>query len=432
MRKRFRLMLAIYPALFLLSFSNLNAQVFPGSLTLTTQAEVDAFNYTEVTGILKIEESIFGNITNLNGLSELATVGGSVIFQINASLTSAGLPNLATVGGSLIFTANSSLTDIGLNSLSSIGGGLTIQFSNSLVDIDGINNLTSIGGILYIVDNLDLVNLNGLKNLISVGGNLFIEHNEILTNFCGLYTLLFNDGLSGSYNVSLNAVNPTEAEIIAAGGQAPVIADFSVSPAVLAPPNHKMKDITVNYTATAVCGPVNTVLSVSSNEPINGTGDGDTSPDWIIVDDHHVKLRAERAGTGNGRIYTITITATSLVGISSTSTVEVKVPHNKKGSANRSQKSEMESKVVEKAPIDFNVIAFPNPGTNRFAITVQCDSREKVVMKVIDMYGRVIETRNVTANSTIRFGDRYKSGIYIVRVIRGKQHKTLKLIKISD
>jgi hypothetical protein len=70
---------------------------------------------------------------------------------------------------------------------------------------------------------------------------------------------------------------------------------------------------------------------VTSNEPINGTGDGDTSPDWIVLDDHHVLLRGERAGNGNGRIYTITITCTDSGGNSSSEEVEVTVTHAQGG-----------------------------------------------------------------------------------------------------
>ena len=33
------------------------------------------------------------------------------------------------------------------------------------------------------------------------------------------------------------------------------------------------------------------------------------------------------------------------------------------------------------------------------------------------MYGRIIETRNVTANSIVKFGDRYRPGTYLVRII---------------
>jgi hypothetical protein len=88
-----------------------------------------------------------------------------------------------------------------------------------------------------------------------------------------------------------------------------------------------MKDVYIGYTATD-CGAFTTSLSVTSNEPINGTGDGDTAPDWQIIDNHNVKLRAERAGNGNGRTYTITITATDACGNSSTKNVIVIVAHN--------------------------------------------------------------------------------------------------------
>jgi len=46
-----------------------------------------------------------------------------------------------------------------------------------------------------------------------------------------------------------------------------------------------------------------------------------------VVDAHHVQLRAERLGTGSGRIYTITITCTNAAGSTSES-VTVLVPHD--------------------------------------------------------------------------------------------------------
>jgi hypothetical protein len=96
------------------------------------------------------------------------------------------------------------------------------------------------------------------------------------------------------------------------------------------PFNHRLVDVTVNYNVTDNCPlpPNSCTLDVTSNEPINGAGDGDTAPDWIILDAHHVQLRAERAGNGNGRIYTITITCIDSGGNSSSQSVEVSVPHD--------------------------------------------------------------------------------------------------------
>ncbi|HEV8253740.1 MAG TPA: hypothetical protein VGQ78_03225, partial [Vicinamibacteria bacterium] len=67
-------------------------------------------------------------------------------------------------------------------------------------------------------------------------------------------------------------------------------------------------------------------LTVTSNEPVNGTGDGDTAPDWDIVDAHHVRLRAERAGDGTGRIYTVVAACQDLSGNLSQRTSAVTVP----------------------------------------------------------------------------------------------------------
>jgi membrane-bound inhibitor of C-type lysozyme len=109
----------------------------------------------------------------------------------------------------------------------------------------------------------------------------------------------------------------------------PRITDFSLSRESLFPPNHTMQDITLNYQVfdNCVSSPLLTVR-VSSNEPVNGTGDGDTDPDWLVIDPHHVQLRAERSGIGNGRIYTITVTADDGCNPAVSVTKQVFVAHN--------------------------------------------------------------------------------------------------------
>jgi uncharacterized repeat protein (TIGR01451 family) len=106
----------------------------------------------------------------------------------------------------------------------------------------------------------------------------------------------------------------------------PVISGVSATPAQLWPANHRLVDVTVDYAVSDNCGSVTTTLSVTSNEPVNGADDGDTSPDWIVVDPHHVQLRAERSGTGSGRTYTITIRAANNMGGTSSAVVTVSVP----------------------------------------------------------------------------------------------------------
>ncbi len=462
----------------------------------------------------------------------------------------------------------------------------------------------------------------------------------------------------------------------------PTITGLAPSKRILAPPNHKMVDISLAYTVNDNCvSTPNVTINITSNEPINGTGDGDTDPDWEVIDDHHIRLRAERSAQGTGRIYTITVTVNDGCNDPVSATTEVVVAHNITGphsgnafkvgstvaftgefwdvpgnkhtakwlidgasvngvvtepagskngkvtgsykfttpgvyklqmnitdqkgvmtyantngdleaivviydpnggytygggyynspagalianpsstgkasygfamnyfknstnpkgetqfefkvgtfefnalnfdylvinntmsqfkgtgkiiggqsgigftmtvvdgqldgsgvdkirmkiynksngtiiydnqpgasdaalptqavgansiivisgasstltSAGKSQSEEIKSKVDEVSS-ELDMIAYPNPTATNFTINIKGNSKtEKITMQVVDMYGRIIETRNVNANSIIRFGDRYRPGIYFVRIIQGKEHKEIKLIKLAD
>jgi hypothetical protein len=111
--------------------------------------------------------------------------------------------------------------------------------------------------------------------------------------------------------------------------QFPVLSNPTVDKSSLWPPEHQMIPITVSYTASdndsVACS-----LSVTSNEAINGLGDGDTAPDWDITDDHHLSLRAERSGKGSGRTYTIKVTCADPSGNTVFKTTTVKVPKSQK------------------------------------------------------------------------------------------------------
>jgi hypothetical protein len=118
--------------------------------------------------------------------------------------------------------------------------------------------------------------------------------------------------------------------------QKPTLAP-AVNQSLLWPPNHQMVDIVIKANALDNSGlPVILSAAVSSSEPVEGTGDGDTAPDWTdpVIDQTTgvitLQLRAERSGRGNGRIYTVLVTATDASGNSSTATVDIKVPHDQK------------------------------------------------------------------------------------------------------
>ena len=92
----------ICPTLFsflLLCYYDSNAQLYTVNLDLTTQAQADAFNYTSVTGNLTLFSP---SISNLNGLSELQSVGGKFEISTTAITNVDALTNLQSIGSLLI------------------------------------------------------------------------------------------------------------------------------------------------------------------------------------------------------------------------------------------------------------------------------------------------------------------------------------------
>ncbi len=148
----------------------------------------------------------------------------------------------------------------------------------------------------------------------------------------GLKTLTFGNGQSaGAANVlyfTAGIQNQAHGIFGLLSACGPVISGASASPDSLWPPNHKMVSVTLNYTVSDDCdaNPVPSI-SVSSNEG--------TSSDWQIVDAHHVNLLAERSGNGDGRLYTITISYTDSLGMSSSAQVTVTVAHDQGNNGNQ-------------------------------------------------------------------------------------------------
>lgn len=134
------------------------------------------------------------------------------------------------------------------------------------------------------------------------------------------------------------ATDTCDAIVTVEDQEAPVITSVTANPNKLWPPNHKMVPVVLTVDATDNCDSVCQIVLVESNEPVNGLSDGNTAPDWVITGDLTVKLRAERSGKGNGRIYTITVECTDQSGNNSTDTATVTVPHDKGKKNNQNNK----------------------------------------------------------------------------------------------
>lgn len=114
----------------------------------------------------------------------------------------------------------------------------------------------------------------------------------------------------------------------------PPTIDVSLDPSRLWPPNHKLVPIWTTVVASDNCPGVSyTLTSVTSDEPDNGIADGDTVNDIqnaaIGTPDLQFDLRSERAGNGDGRVYTATYTAVDGSGNDVQDSDTVEVPKHK-------------------------------------------------------------------------------------------------------
>ncbi len=229
----------IVDLLFDYASDSISCSCLPEGITFSTQAQIDNFQ-TNYPGCTEIEGDVTINgtdITNLNGLNVLTSIGGYLDIHFNNALTSlSGLDNLSSIAGYLSIYGNDALISLnGLENLTSIGGDLTIgRFSYpsvgnlELTSLTGLENLTSVGGYLGIINNYALTSLSGLDNLTSIGDYLFISGNIALTSLSGLDNLTsIVEDLIISGNIALTSLSGLD-NLTLIGGHLGIGENFSL------------------------------------------------------------------------------------------------------------------------------------------------------------------------------------------------------------
>ena len=155
----------------------------------------------------------------------------------------------------------------------------------------------------------------------------FDAHEVVATDSVTLtFELTVDDGFGGT--------NSDQVVITVLDTNAPPACELAQpSEPSLWPPNHKLVAVTIIAVSDPEDGSVTiTILNVTQDEPLNGLGDGDTSPD-AVIQGGTVLLRAERQGGGNGRVYVINFQADDGVGGVCEGQVTVCVPHDRRPGA---------------------------------------------------------------------------------------------------
>jgi hypothetical protein len=146
----------------------------------------------------------------------------------------------------------------------------------------------------------------------------------------------------GAHTITLQVTDSmgatdTDEVVVTVVDTTPPAVTIEMSPSEIWPPNHKMVEVVATLhiddcTADGAEPPTVMLVSVTSNEPANDRGDGNTEPDIMGAEagteDYHFMVRAERAGGGSGRVYTVTYLVTDGMGNSTETSAELRVPHD--------------------------------------------------------------------------------------------------------
>nr|WP_321465681.1 hypothetical protein [uncultured Desulfobulbus sp.] len=140
---------------------------------------------------------------------------------------------------------------------------------------------------------------------------------------------VFNE--QGTHQITWNYVDDNgnssiqQQNVIIKDRTPPQIYFVQASPDRLWPPNHKMIQVTIDVKAHDNCDsqPRCSIRAVSSNGQLNKK-----EPDWRLISDLLVELRAERDGAKRDRQYEISIACTDMANNTATATVNVIVPHD--------------------------------------------------------------------------------------------------------
>lgn len=218
------------------------------------------------------------------------------------------------------------------------------------------------------------------------------------------------------------------------------------------PPNHEYHTFTISQLIAAVSDDCDTSPSVyisgaGSDEAENATGlgDGDTQDDIVIAQDcQSIQLRAERQGSGNGRVYTVFVSATDNSGNTSTIECKVMVPHNVRSSAIDDGIASgyavagpcgmSKSIVAASAPVEFSLEQnFPNPFNPSTEIRFNVNTDVELRLTVIDHLGReVAELANgvfaVGSHAVTFNADNLPSGLYFYRLQTASASSTRKMM----
>jgi hypothetical protein len=270
----------------------------------------------KIVNVLANDTDIDGDTPTISAIMQGAN--GSVVNNNNGTVTYTPAANffgsdsftyLVSDGNGGTDTATVSITVIPVNDAPNIkaGTGITRQQNAG----GSVSPIASISDVDNVAGNLIVTVLNAptgivVSNIANNNGAITAVVSADCAAALGDNTVVLqvsDDNLTATTNLTV-FVTPSKAPVI------------TLKPFItFSAPTHKYQTISLNQMVQSVSDDCSGNLEgsvvierVTSDEAENGDDDGDTLNDIIIgADCKTVLLRAERSGTGNGRVYTVTL-----------------------------------------------------------------------------------------------------------------------------
>lgn len=207
------------------------ANPYAGDYTLTTQAEVDAFQPCSEANRILVEGR---DITDLSNLE--VSAAGTLIIR-NTGISNLELPHVYSIATSLEIVENASLVSLGDLALKFSIGDIHIEDNPVLTDISGLMNLKKMTGKLYVTGN-------------SVLGE--DKPNEPDTYGFNVIKYLISNSVIDADNITLSNNHPlavTDPTLIGQGGETGGVYSYTIKSdaeaAAFSPSGKEVKDLTV-------------------------------------------------------------------------------------------------------------------------------------------------------------------------------------------
>ncbi|MDX6422655.1 MAG: hypothetical protein QOI67_126, partial [Gaiellaceae bacterium] len=163
----------------------------------------------------------------------------------------------------------------------------------------------------------------------------------MLSGATQVFTIVVTAG-SGNTVVNVATIDGNQDDPVLANNVATVTTQINHNPVCTAattglgllwPPNHKLVNGQIAGVTDVDPGDVITlaISGITQDEPVNDEADGNTSPDATIGSNGAFKVRAERSGQGDGRVYRVAFSASDGEGGDCAGSLRIGVPHDQGG-----------------------------------------------------------------------------------------------------